>query len=154
MTNVIREGDLTTTGGFVIRASAKATVQSRKLARMGDLVWCPKCDSVGYIAEGNPTCIDHYVAVATQGHEVKCGCPSGSNRLLPSADSSQADMDASISIPTDLAEVSQKAAAQLSRAILENTLRDPLFSPLRPATTPAPAQTIPSMDRGGLQQAM
>ncbi|MDB6048036.1 MAG: hypothetical protein JWR17_782 [Pseudomonas sp.] len=143
MRYVIREGDLTTTDGFVISASAKATVQLRKLARMGDLVWCPRCECVGYIAEGNPTYIDHYVAVATQGHEVKCDCPPGSHRLLASADSIQADMEATIYIPNDLAEASCKAAAQLSCAIRDGTLRESLFSPLRPAAMNTPRQITP-----------
>ncbi|MDY7563016.1 PAAR domain-containing protein [Pseudomonas sp. 10B1] len=136
MTYVIREGDRTTTDGFVISASGKVVVQSRKLARMGDLVWCPGCERVGFIAEGNPTCIDHYVAVATQGQAVQCGCPPGSHRLLASADSIAADMDATISIPPDLAEVARMAAEQLLSAIQAGTLRAQLFSPLRPLVEP------------------
>lgn len=154
MTYLIREGDLTTTQGFVIRASATASVQLRKLARMGDLVWCPGCEQVGYIAEGNPTYVDQYVAVATQGHEVRCGCAPGSHRLIASVESIQADMEATISIPSDLAEVSQKAALQLLRAIQENTLREPFFSPLRTSSTPSPLQGSQSVARGGLQQAV
>ncbi|WP_297841413.1 PAAR domain-containing protein [Pseudomonas sp.] len=152
MTYVIREGDLTTTDGFVISASAKVAVQLRKLARMGDLVWCPKCKHVGYIAEGNPTYIDRYIAVATQGHEVKCGCPPGNHRLLASADSIEADMEATIPIPADLAEVSQKAAMQFYRALLDGTLRENLYSPLRPAALNACAGASQSMVHTRLQQ--
>jgi len=152
MTYLIREGDLTTTDGFVISASAKITVQLRKLARMGDLVWCPQCKRVGYIAEGNPTYIDHYVAVATQGHQVKCGCPPGTHRLLASADSIEADMEATIPIPADLAEVSQKAAMQFYRALLAGTLRESLYSPLRPAVLNASAGLSQSMAHTRHQQ--
>ncbi|MEB0040224.1 MULTISPECIES: PAAR domain-containing protein [unclassified Pseudomonas] len=136
MTYVIREGDRTTTDGFVIRASGKVVVQSRKLARMGDLVWCPGCERVGFIAEGNPTYIDHYVAVATQGQTVRCECSPGSHRLLASADSVPADMDATVSIPPDLAEIAHIAAERLLSAIQAGTLGEHLFSPLRP-----PAET-------------
>jgi uncharacterized Zn-binding protein involved in type VI secretion len=132
MTFVIREGDLTTTDGFVIAASAKATVLLRKLARMGDPVWCPACESVGYIAQGNPTFVDEYVAVATHGQVVQCSCPLGSHRLLATQDSIQADMEATISIPPDLADTARGKAEQLSHAIHEGSLREKLFSPLRP----------------------
>jgi uncharacterized Zn-binding protein involved in type VI secretion len=131
MTFVIREGDLTTTDGFVIAASAKATVLLRKLARMGDPVWCPACDSVGYIAQGNPTYIDGYVAVATHGQVVQCSCPLGRHRLLATQDSIEADMEAAIPIPADLADTARITAEQLSHAIHEGSLREKLFSPLR-----------------------
>lgn len=131
MTFVIREGDLTTTDGFVIAASAKAIVLLRKLARMGDPVWCPACDSVGYIAQGNPTYVDEYVAVATHGQVVHCGCTVGSHRLLATQNSIQADMEATIPIPADLAEVARVTAEQWSRAIHDGSSREKLFSPLR-----------------------
>lgn len=131
MTFVIREGDLTTTDGFVIAASAKAIVLLRKLARMGDPVWCPACDSVGYIAQGNPTYVDEYVAVATHGQVVQCGCTVGSHRLLATQSSIQADMEATIPIPADLAEVARVTAEQWSRAIHDGSSREKLFSPLR-----------------------
>lgn len=131
MTHVIREGDLTTTGGFVISASAKILVQQRKLARMGDPVWCPACERVGYIAQGNPTFIAEFVAVATHDQLVHCGCPPDSHRLLASPGSMTADMEASISIPVDLAHRAEKHAKQLFLAIQQGTLCEQLFSPLR-----------------------
>jgi uncharacterized Zn-binding protein involved in type VI secretion len=131
MTYVIREGDLTTTDGFVMSASAKILVQQRKLARMGDPVWCPACKRVGYIAQGNPTFIAEYVAVATHDHAVHCGCPPGTHRLRASPGSVTADMDATIFIPTDLANSARKQAEQLSLAIQQGALSQKLFSPLR-----------------------
>lgn len=139
MAFVIREGDPTTTDGFVIAASASATVQQRKLARMGDPVWCPACDSVGYIAEGNPTFIDQYVAVATHGQAVQCACPSGCHRLIATQDSLRADMEATISIPSEHAETAQAAAEQLTRSIHDGSLREKLFSPIQLADQPCPA---------------
>jgi uncharacterized Zn-binding protein involved in type VI secretion len=131
MTYVIREGDLTTTDGFVMAASAKMVVQQRKLARMGDPVWCPACEQVGYIAQGNPTFIAEYIAVATQDQQVHCGCPPGTHRLLASPGSVTADMEATINIPADLAETAHLKAQQLSYAIAQGTLSEKLFSPMR-----------------------
>jgi len=130
MAFVIKEGDPTTKDGFVIAASASATVQLRKLARMGDPVWCPACDSVGYIAEGNPTFIDQYIAVATHGQAVQCACPWGSHRLVATQDSLQADMDATISIPPEHAQTARTTAEQMTRAIHDDLMRERLFSPL------------------------
>ncbi|WP_397450272.1 PAAR domain-containing protein [Pseudomonas sp. NA-150] len=131
MVFVIREGDLTSTDGFVINATARATVQWRKLARMGDPVWCPLCQRVGFIAQGNPTYIDEYVAVATHNQTVQCECPPGSHRLLASPGSVQADMEATISIPADLADIARMKAARLSEAIHDGSWGEKLFSPLR-----------------------
>lgn len=131
MTDVIREGDLTTTDGFVITASAKIVVQQRKLARMGDPVWCPECERVGYITEGNPTFIAEYVAVAAHGQAVHCGCPPGSHRLLASPGSVPVDMEATISIPTELADLARMKAERLSQSIQDGAGREKLFSPLR-----------------------
>lgn len=131
MTQVIREGDLTTTDGFVISASAKMLVQQRKLARMGDPVWCPACERVGYIAQGNPTFIAEFVAVATHDQLVHCDCPPDTHRLRASPGSLAADMEASICIPRDLAHRAQKHAEQLSLAIQQGALSEKLFSPLR-----------------------
>jgi uncharacterized Zn-binding protein involved in type VI secretion len=131
MVYVIREGDLTTTDGFVISASARTLVQWRKLARMGDPVWCPACQRVGFIAQGNPTYIDEFVAVATHHQAVQCECPPGSHRLLASPGSVMADMEASIDIPGDFADSARMRAARLNVAIQDGTLREKLYSPLR-----------------------
>ena len=83
MAYAVREGDPTSTGGFVVSGSATQLGEERRLARMGDPVWCPACEKVGYIVQGNPTFIDEYIAVATQGHKVQCGCERGTR--LPSS---------------------------------------------------------------------
>jgi len=114
MTNVIREGDSTTTGGTVLSASGIHTWEDRRVARMGDPVWCPGCGQVGFIAQGNPTFIDQLVAVATEGHAVRCGCPEQTNLLIASQDQLQADMEAMIVIPHDMAETAGRRASQLS----------------------------------------
>jgi uncharacterized Zn-binding protein involved in type VI secretion len=86
-----------------MKASATQQVDDRRLARMGDPVWCPVCEEVGYIAQGNPTYIDEYIAVATNGHAVRCNCEPGSHQLIATQQSHAADMDATIDIPPELA---------------------------------------------------
>ncbi|MDU8500084.1 PAAR domain-containing protein [Pseudomonas syringae] len=129
MSFIVREGDLTTTGGFVLSASASEVIGLRRVARMGDPVWCPACGEIGFIAQGNPTYVDELVAVATQGHEIECGCPPGSNRLTASQQDIQADMDATVAISTELASTARLHAEQLARS-----LRDGSYTPevLRP----------------------
>ncbi|AHG39102.1 PAAR motif-containing protein [Pseudomonas syringae CC1557] len=121
---IVREGDPTTTGGFVLSASASEVIDMRRVARMGDLVWCPACTSIGFIAQGNPTYVDDLVAVATQGHEVECGCKPGSNRLTASQEHVQADMDAAVRIPEELASTARLHAEHLARS-----LRDGSYTP-------------------------
>ncbi|WP_147464013.1 PAAR domain-containing protein, partial [Pseudomonas cannabina] len=41
MSFIVREGDSTTTGGFVLSGSASEVIDQRRVARMGDPVWCP-----------------------------------------------------------------------------------------------------------------
>jgi uncharacterized Zn-binding protein involved in type VI secretion len=118
MTCVIREGDATTTGGVVLQTSGTQRWKERRVARMGDLVWCPVCNQVGFIAQGNPTFIDQIVAVATEGQLVRCACPFGEHRLIASQDELTADMQAAIDIPKDKASQALKQAEHLTRRML------------------------------------
>ena len=120
MTYVIREGDSTTTGGTVLKSSGTQTLADRRLARMGDPVWCPACEQVGFIAQGNPTFIDQLVAVATHGQAVRCGCTEHTNLLIASQDQLQADMEAMIVIPKDMAEKARKRARQLGKLMRQD----------------------------------
>lgn len=130
MSYIVREGDPTTSGGFVLAASATEVIDLRRVARMGDPVWCPVCKRVGFIAQGNPTYIDECLAVATHGHQVRCGCKPGSNRLSASQDHFTAEMDAAITIPEDIAEQARLNAEQITRAIKEGTYNSPVLRPL------------------------
>ena len=123
MAYAVREGDPTSTGGVVVSASATHQVQERRLARMGDPVWCPACEQTGYIAQGNPTFIDEYVAVATQGHEVKCGCKRGTHTLIATQQSLAADMDATIEIPKDMAKTAKLRAEKMTAVRNADALR-------------------------------
>jgi len=119
MTSVIREGDATTTGGRVLQASGTVAWEDRRLARMGDPVWCAACKSVGFIAQGNPTVIGQLMAVATEGQAVRCKCPDGVHQLIASQDQLKADMQAAIGIPKDLAKKARKQAKRLAIALNE-----------------------------------
>lgn len=123
MTFVVREGDLTSTGGFVLKASGRQVCDERRLARMGDPVWCAACQRVGFIAQGNPTYIDDLVAVATHGHTVRCDCPADNHRLISSQQTVTADMQATISIPRELAKTAQKVARKMTVAISAGSLQ-------------------------------
>lgn len=128
MSYAVREGDPTTTGGFVLRASATQQVDARRLARMGDPVWCAACEKVGYIAQGNPTFIDEYLAVATHGNNVRCDCVSGSHQLIATQQSLTADMEATIDIPKDLAKRARQVADKMTEAIGKGALPSDLLS--------------------------
>lgn len=114
---VVREGDSTSTGGKVLATSAGQKWDERRLARMGDPVWCAACDQVGFIAQGNPTYIDEFIAVATDGQRVQCGCSGSEHRLIASQDQLQADMQATIEIPKDLAEKARKRAKGIMKVM-------------------------------------
>lgn len=121
MAYVIREGDPTTTGGKVLAGSTTVNVEYRKAARISDPVWCPKCSSMGFIAEGNPTFIVEGVAVATHGHAVQCGCPSGSNRLIATQSTVMAAEDGSVTIAPELAALAQAATHVWAKAIADGS---------------------------------
>lgn len=123
MAFVIREGDPTTTGGKVVKGSTNTTIEYKKAARISDPVWCPKCSSMGFIAEGNPTVIDEFVAIATHGHAVQCGCPFGSNRLISTQSSTMAAEDASVAIAPDFAAQAQAATHIWAKAISDGSFK-------------------------------
>ncbi|MFA0921694.1 hypothetical protein ALP73_200263 [Pseudomonas coronafaciens pv. garcae] len=123
MAFVIREGDPTTTGGKVVKGSTNTTIEYKKAARISDPVWCPKCSSMGFIAEGNPTVIDEFVAIATHGHAVQCGCPFGSNRLISTQTSTMAAEDTSVAIAPEFAAQAQAATHIWAQAISDGSYK-------------------------------
>jgi len=129
MSYVVREGDPTSTGGFVMSASASHLVDLQRVARMGDPVWCGVCQSVGYIAQGNPTFVDEFVAVSTHGNVVQCACQPGSHTVIATQQALGADMEATIDIPPDMAEQAKAAADSIHRAIREGTFNPMTLSP-------------------------
>jgi len=132
MAFVIREGDPTTTNGIVVAGSSSNTIENRKAARISDPVWCPSCKSMGYIAEGNPTVIDQYLAIATHGHIVKCGCPYGSNRLIATQSTVMAAQETPVGIAQDLA-LKAKAGSQVwASAINDGSYSSPFTAGIPP----------------------
>lgn len=80
--NVGLHGDKTSTGSECIATRTGFTVMGKLKLYIGDKTTpCPKCGKVGVIVTG-----DHRqtngVAVAVDGAEINCGCPSGSNFLI------------------------------------------------------------------------
>ena len=80
--NVGLHGDKTSTGAQCIAARPGMSVMGKLKLYIGDKTTpCPKCGEVGVIITG-----DHRqtngAAVAVDGAEILCGCPSGSNFLI------------------------------------------------------------------------
>ena len=70
---VIRLGDSTTHGGKVVQVASTSTVDDIRIARIGDIVTCPKCKGKHTIVEGEPTCLDDDIPIALHGHKTSCG---------------------------------------------------------------------------------
>lgn len=66
-------GDTTDHGGEVISAAPAATVHGRPVARMGDMVSCPRCGGDFAIVQGNPAMRFDGAAAAYEGCAVACG---------------------------------------------------------------------------------
>ena len=74
MRRVIRLGDRTSHGGYVVSATSRFTVMGIDVARLGDQCTCPKKDHNNcYIVEGDPDWTIDGVAVALEGHKLSCG---------------------------------------------------------------------------------
>ena len=74
MRRVIRLGDRTSHGGYVVSATSRFTVMGIDVARLGDQCTCPKKDHNNcYIVEGDPDWTIDSVAVALEGHKLSCG---------------------------------------------------------------------------------
>jgi uncharacterized Zn-binding protein involved in type VI secretion len=117
MAYAVREGDPTTSGGVVLRTSGEQVEGLGRLARMGDAVWCAACRQVGLIAQGNPTLVNEYIAVATESHQVRCACTPGSNRLIATQQVLAADMEATIDIPDDQSERATFMVEQINQSL-------------------------------------
>jgi uncharacterized Zn-binding protein involved in type VI secretion len=70
---VIVLGDTTTHGGKVITGSENHTYMGIPVARVGDMVQCPKCKGTYPIIEGAPRTFDHGKQIARHGDKVACG---------------------------------------------------------------------------------
>ncbi|MDR1397818.1 MAG: PAAR domain-containing protein [Desulfarculales bacterium] len=71
---VIRIGDKTSHDGQVITVYGEMEVQGRIVARIGDLVSCPRCEGGPFkVIEGDLDVTDHGIPVAFDGHKTECG---------------------------------------------------------------------------------
>lgn len=75
MKGIIRLGDKTDHGGEVISASSTFICLGKGVARVGDMVTCPKKGhGVTPIIEGHAMIADHGKPIAFDGHKAACGC--------------------------------------------------------------------------------
>lgn len=70
---VIVLGDTTTHGGKVVTASGIHSYMGIPVARVGDLVECPKCKGTYPIIEGASKTFDQGKPIARHGDKVACG---------------------------------------------------------------------------------
>ena len=76
-------GDMTNYGGRIITASGQGYSDGEGIALLGDLAFCPKCNSSGRIIEGADNFIIDGKPVAYDGCIVACKCsPVGGHRIL------------------------------------------------------------------------
>ncbi|MFP5390925.1 MAG: PAAR domain-containing protein [Gammaproteobacteria bacterium] len=66
-------GDKTSHGGTVLQGSPFSDCEGKPIARIGDMVACPKCKGVFPIAEGDQSTIIDGAAVAFHGCKTACG---------------------------------------------------------------------------------
>ena len=65
------EGDMTTHGGKVIKASGSFTIDGRRVARIGDLVSCP-LHGINPIIQGDTATLDESIPLTLHGHKSAC----------------------------------------------------------------------------------
>lgn len=73
MQPLIIQGDKTSHGGTVLAGSPFSDCAGKPIARVGDMVACPKCRGVFPIAEGDQSNIVDGAPVAYHGCKVACG---------------------------------------------------------------------------------
>lgn len=77
---IIVVGDPTDHGGRVISGSPSHRIGNKAIARLGDMVDCPKRypnrspHGVNAIVEGEPDLLIDGIPVALAGHKTACGC--------------------------------------------------------------------------------
>lgn len=76
-------GDTTDHGGVVVTGSPATDIDGKPVARVGDIVRCPKHGRNGetFIATGDPTCIIDGQSAARHGDKTSCGAILISSQL-------------------------------------------------------------------------
>lgn len=75
-------GDSTSHGGRVITADQTFTIYRKPVARVGDMVTCPRCKGTFQIANGAPDMVTLERAPARQGDKTTCGATLISSQSL------------------------------------------------------------------------
>jgi uncharacterized Zn-binding protein involved in type VI secretion len=88
-------GDKTDHGGTVISAAPAAAAGGKPIARLGDLVECPRCRGTFAIVEGNPAMCFDGAAVAYHGCAVACGARLIASQSEMTTQPTSGDVDAS-----------------------------------------------------------
>ena len=70
---IIVLGDRTSHGGTVISASPESSIDGKGIARIGDMVACPRCRGVFPINQGDPSAMVDGAPAAYHGCKVACG---------------------------------------------------------------------------------
>ena len=70
---IIVIGDKTSHGGTVISGATPVTVQGKPVARIGDSVTCPRCQTTTTIVTGDSNTIVMGRPVARHGDKTACG---------------------------------------------------------------------------------
>ncbi|WP_312710547.1 PAAR domain-containing protein [Stenotrophomonas sp.] len=71
--NIVRHGDATNHGGYVIESIPHTNLNGKSMAGKGNMVLCPKCKGAFPIIEGSSTYRVNGVPVALDGMKTACG---------------------------------------------------------------------------------
>jgi uncharacterized Zn-binding protein involved in type VI secretion len=73
---LLRVGDNTTAGGTVLEGAENSTVQGKSVAFIGARIWCPACNSEGFVSWVGPhrTATMNGKQQALDGDECACKC--------------------------------------------------------------------------------
>lgn len=80
--------DATDHGGTVIGAAPYATTNGKRIARVGDMVSCPRCKGIFPITQGNQSMTFDGAAAAYHGCAVACGAKLIASQALMTTDPS------------------------------------------------------------------
>ncbi|MFC7421400.1 PAAR domain-containing protein [Iodobacter arcticus] len=114
-------GDLTTTGGCIISGESRHLIYGKAAARVGDKATCPACGKPGTIVGGEPSVIVFGKPLALEGHIIACGCPSGSNRILPRQGKATVNMRPGANAAPSKASATPKASSASKLATSSQT---------------------------------
>lgn len=112
--HVIVLGDTTSHGGKVITGSENHTYMGIPVARVGDMVKCPKCNGTFHIIEGAPRAFDHGKAIARHGDKVACGAT-----LISRENITDTMLVAAASCPTNVQTFFDEQYARLAKLAKE-----------------------------------